>query len=128
MGNVGILQYIHQNIKEKLKNDTMVNFVNYWHLIDNFDHAGEIETSLVLAIDEKIVSMKKAKRNTNKIPTSKVLSSSITNIPGSFLKITGNGVWETQPKHRKQRGKKIFNIIIKELVRIIREFEKYHNL
>ena len=127
-GNIGILQYIHQNIKEKLKNDAMVNFVNYWHLIDNFDHAGEIETSLVLAIDEKIVSMEKAKGNTNKIPSSKVLSSSITNIPGSFLKITGNGVWGDPTKASKTKGKKIFNLIIKELVKIIREFEKYHNL
>ncbi|MGD1835051.1 MAG: creatininase family protein [Nitrososphaeraceae archaeon] len=124
-GNSGILQYIHQNIRERLNEGSMVNFINYWHLIRDFDHAGEIETSLVLAIDEKIVNMKKVKRNKNDIPSSKVLSSSITNIPGSFLKITGNGVWGDPTRASKTKGKKLFNVIIRELVKIISEFERY---
>ena len=124
-GNSGILQYIHQNIRERLNKGSMVNFINYWHLIGDFDHAGEIETSLVLAIDEKIVNMKKVKRNKNDIPSSKVLSSSITNIPGSFLKITGNGVWGDPTRASKTKGKKLFNVIIRELVKIISEFERY---
>ena len=36
-GNSGILQYIHQNISSKVNTDTLVNFVNYWHLINDFD-------------------------------------------------------------------------------------------
>ena len=60
------------------------------------------------------------------ISNSRVVNSSMTNIPGSFLKITGNGVWGDPSKATKNKGKKLFETILNELTKIISEFEKYN--
>ena len=45
-GNIGLLQYIGQNISTKYhKNGKLFYFINYWQMLDkDFDHAGKIET------------------------------------------------------------------------------------
>ena len=40
--------------------------------MNDFDHAGEIETSLLLAINAKLVKMKMARANTKELGGSKV--------------------------------------------------------
>jgi creatinine amidohydrolase/Fe(II)-dependent formamide hydrolase-like protein len=52
--------------------NTRLNFINYWNLMNDFDHAGEIETSLLLAINTKLVKMKMAHANTKELGGSKV--------------------------------------------------------
>ena len=52
-GNVGSLRYFMHG---------MVPIYSYWHFMEHeFDHAGFVETSLMLAISDK-VRMKKAKK------------------------------------------------------------------
>src|SRR5919202_4948273 len=71
-GNVGSLQYIAQNLYGKIPNDIGIHSINYWQLMqDEFDHAGDIETSLVLAIAPDLVRMEKAKANSNVLSKSK---------------------------------------------------------
>ena len=57
-GNIGLLQYIGQNISTKYHmNEKFFYFINYWQLLDkNFDHAGEVETSLMLFICPELVT------------------------------------------------------------------------
>jgi len=61
-GNMGVLQYIPQIVE---RNNPKMNVfgINYWHLIEReFDHGGFVETSLMLAIEPKLVQMQNAKR------------------------------------------------------------------
>lgn len=71
-GNMGSLYYISQIISHKIPSNARLNFINYWNLMDDFDHAGEIETSLLLAINTKLVKMKMAHANTKELCGSKV--------------------------------------------------------
>ena len=66
-GNIGALQYIAQDLYGKIPNDITIHSVNYWHLIQSeFDHAGDIETSLMLAIAPELVRMDKAESRNKK--------------------------------------------------------------
>ncbi|HET6798969.1 MAG TPA: creatininase family protein, partial [Nitrososphaeraceae archaeon] len=57
-GNSGALQYIAQNLYGKIPNDIRIHSINYWQLMQSeFDHAGDVETSLVLAIAPELVKM-----------------------------------------------------------------------
>jgi creatinine amidohydrolase len=125
-GNVGVLQYIGQNLYGKVPNDTKLYTINYWYLMQSdFDHAGIVETSLVLAIAPDLVRMEKAKPNSKKLSKSKVAYSSIANNPGSFIKITGNGVWGDPRNATPQKGRKLLDEIVKNLAKIILDLEKY---
>jgi creatinine amidohydrolase len=88
-----------------------------------FDHAGDVETSLVLAIAPELVRMEMAKANSNNLSKSKVAYSSMTNTPGSFPKITGNGVWGDPRNATANKGHKLLEEIVRNLVQTIHEIE-----
>jgi creatinine amidohydrolase/Fe(II)-dependent formamide hydrolase-like protein len=67
--------------------------------------------------------MEKAEPNSKKIFDSKIMYSNITNNPGSFLNITGNGVWGDPTIANAQRGRSLLNEIVRNLVRTINELE-----
>jgi creatinine amidohydrolase len=121
-GNMGALQYIAQELHGKLPKDVRVHTIHYWHMMKSeFDHAGEVETSLVLAIAPELVKMDIAMPNSKKLSKSKVAYSSITNAPGSFPKITGNGVWGDPRKATAAKGEKWVREITVGLARTISE-------
>ncbi|MEP0825579.1 MAG: creatininase family protein [Nitrososphaera sp.] len=121
-GNVGALQYIAQDLYGKLPEDVSVHTVNYWRMINGgFDHAGEVETSLVLAIAPALVRMDLAVPNSKKLSKSKAAYDSITSVPCSFPKITGNGVWGDPRKASATKGEKLIQEIIDGLAKTIRE-------
>ena len=87
-GNIGVLQYIAQEVNGKIPKDINIYSINYWRLMENeFDHAGNVETSLVLAIDPRLVRMDKAKPNSRTLSKSKAAYSSISNLPGLFQRL-----------------------------------------
>ncbi|HXG06785.1 MAG TPA: creatininase family protein [Nitrososphaera sp.] len=124
-GNIGALQYIPQELYGKVPRGVSVHTIHYWHMMKErkFDHAGEVETSLVLAIAPELVSMNLAAPNSKKLPKSRAAYSSITNVPGSFPKITGNGVWGDPRKATAAKGKKMIQEILAGLAKTIREFD-----
>ncbi|HEX6645645.1 MAG TPA: creatininase family protein [Nitrososphaeraceae archaeon] len=124
-GNMGSLYYISQIISHKIPSDARLNFINYWNLMNDFDHAGEIETSLLLAINAKLVNMKVARANTKEIGGSKVAYTSLTSIPGSFPKITGNGVWGDPTKASIIKGRSLLSDLILKLEQILIEFREF---
>jgi creatinine amidohydrolase len=121
-GNMGALQYIAQELHGRLLRDVRVHTIHYWQLMKSeFDHAGEVETSLVLAIAPELVKMDRAMPNSKKLSKSKAAYSSITNAPGSFPKITGNGVWGDPRKATAAKGEKWIKEITAGLAKTITE-------
>jgi creatinine amidohydrolase len=124
-GNMGAMYYIAQHVSHKITSDTQLNFINYWNLMNDFDHAGEIETSLVLAINTKFVKMKLARANTKEIDRSKIAYTSLASNPGFFPKITGNGVWGDPTKASITKGRSLLDHLIKKLEHTIIDFQEY---
>ena len=124
-GNMGAMYYISQNVSHKIPTNTRLNFINYWNLMHDFDHAGEIETSLVLAINTKFVKMKLAHPATKEIDRSKIAYTSLASNPGYFPKITGNGVWGDPTKASIIKGRMLFDDLMKKLEQTIIEFQEF---
>jgi creatinine amidohydrolase len=121
-GNMGALQYVAQELNGRLPRDVRVHTIHYWHLMkSDIDHAGEVETSLVLAIAPGLVRMDMAMPNSKKLSKSKAAYSGITNAPGSFPKITGNGVWGDPRKATAAKGERWIKEITTGLAETITE-------
>ncbi len=123
-GNIGALQYIAQEIENKKLSTRAVDIysLHYWHMMKaEFDHAGEVETSLVLAIAPELVHMDKAMPNSKSLSKSKAAYSSLTNSPGSFPKITGNGVWGDPKNANASKGHELIKEITANLAKTVAE-------
>ena len=117
-GNQKALQKLGQKIERLLKNKTKVFVFSYWHFMkQEFDHAGFVETSLMLAISKK-VKMKNAKKGliTNKLSRKEKLRLG-KRASKSFPSVTKNGVWGDPRKATSKDGKKILSEIVKNLVK-----------
>ena len=90
--------------------------LSYWHFMKrDFDHAGFVETSLMLAIS-KNVKMKFAKKGliTNKMTKQEIKKlGKLAN--QSFPKATKNGIWGDPTKATKKDGHAILAEILKNL-------------
>jgi creatinine amidohydrolase len=121
-GNVGALQYVSQELVGRVPKDLHVYTIHYWHLLDHeFDHAGEVETSLVLAIAPELVRMDAAVPNSKRLSKSKVAYGAMTNLPGSFPQITGNGVWGDPRKASEAKGREWLEHVVANLTKTISE-------
>jgi creatinine amidohydrolase len=122
-GNRGAIQYIPQEIQSKVPTiDVNIHILHYWDMMKlDFDHAGEVETSLVLAIAPELVHMDRARPNSKSLSKSRAAYSSLTNAPGSFPKITGNGVWGNPMRATASKGDKLIREIIANLTKTIAE-------
>ncbi len=124
-GNIGLLQYVGQQISTKYPiNEKFFYFINYWQMIDkNFDHAGEVETSLMLFICPELVRMDLLKKgleldeknnNNDKIG----INMSINN-PGGFIKFTKNGIWGNPFNSSSENGKIMLSCITEKILLLI---------
>lgn len=122
-GNTGVLQYISQNLDAKIRSNSDIFAINYWNAMHReLDHAGEVETSLVLAIAPQMVAMDRAEPSLKKLSKSSIAYSTVTHTPGSFPKVTGNGVWGDPRAASKEKGDTLLKEIVGNLVQIISEF------
>lgn len=112
-GNQKALNDLHQKIKSK-KGKVFV--FSYWHFMKReFDHAGFVETSLMLAISKK-VQMKKAKKGliiSKKSPKEKTRLVKLAS--KSFPKATINGIWGDPRKASSKQGKLLLSEIERNL-------------
>jgi creatinine amidohydrolase len=121
-GNAGILQYVSQTMTEKILRDSNIYNLNYWQLMsDQFDHAGKVETSLLLAIAPNLVQMEKARPNTNQLQKYKMAYAAFGNAPGSFPRLTGNGVWGDPSGANVGKGIELLEEIISNIKSVIFE-------
>jgi len=126
-GNVHTLGIMEANpedncigISRKYFKDVKIDFYSYWHFMKHeFDHAGFVETSIMLAISDK-VKMKKAKKglitkglSETEIQRIKELSTK----PGGFPKVAKNGVWGDPTGATKKDGEKFLAEIVRNLAK-----------
>lgn len=121
-GNFGLLQYVGQSLS--LNYSIPGNFfyyINYWQYINkSFDHAGEIETSIMLYIcpekvnvdDYKIGFTVDDKEDQSNIKLG--INMSINN-PGGFIKFTTNGVWGNPMNSSIEEGREIIMQLVEKI-------------
>ena len=97
-----------------------VSKLSYWHFMKHkFDHAGFVETSIMLAISDK-VKMKKAKKGliTNGMSKEKIQRiNKLSMQQGGFAKVAKNGVWGDPTGATKKDGQKFLAEIVRNLAK-----------
>jgi len=118
-GNVEALNKLIKN-SGKFRFGNRPRCYSYWHFMKHeFDHAGFVETSLMLAISDK-VKMKKAKKG---FTTKGLIQKEIQRInklstePGGFPKVAKNGVWGDPTGATKKDGEKFLAEIVRNLAK-----------
>ena len=116
-GHYGNLDSL-KDFERKKKRNRKIKVLSYWKYMDReFDHAGNVETSIMLAIS-KNVKMKNAKKGFQTDGMSKQEISKINRLAQkSFPKVTGNGVWGDPTKSSAKLGRKIINEVVNNLVK-----------
>ena len=116
-GHYGNLDSL-KDFERKKKKSRKIKVISYWKYMDReFDHAGNVETSIMLAIS-KNVKMNNAKKGFQTDGMSKQEISKINKLAQkSFPKVTGNGVWGDPTKSSAQLGRKIINEVVNNLVK-----------
>ena len=115
-GNLKSIKNIDVKLQKISKNKLKVFPLSYWHFMKReFDHAGFVETSLMLAIS-KNVKMKLAKKGLITDGMTKQEIKILGKLANqSFPKATKNGIWGDPTKATKKDGKTILAEIIKNL-------------
>lgn len=128
IGNIIILNGHHGNQKALSELPIKVSKItgarprvlvySYWHFMKReFDHAGFVETSIMLAISDK-VRMNKAKRGFVPDKLSRKELDKLTKLASkSFPSVTKNGVWGDPTKATARHGKQILNEVIESIVK-----------
>jgi creatinine amidohydrolase len=113
-GNLGSLKIFERKQKKNRK----IKVFSYWKYMNReFDHAGNVETSIMLAISKK-VNMRKAKKGFQTNGMSKQEISKINKLAQkSFPKVTGNGIWGDPTKSSATLGRKIIKEVVNNLVK-----------
>lgn len=115
-GNQKSMINLNKKIKKMLKNRVRIFVFSYWDFMKHeFDHAGFVETSLMLAISKK-VKMKQVQIGlvTKKLPK-KEKERMVKLASKSFPAATKNGVWGNPTKSTAKQGKKFLAEIIRNL-------------
>jgi creatinine amidohydrolase len=124
-GNSGAMQYVMHDHLHRISEKNFSAFsLNYWNMADmEFDHGGETETSIMLAINDRAVQMNKARPGAIKQSKLKRTYQTFTNNPCSFPKITRNGIWGDPRNATAGRGEELLELIIKNLSMVILELD-----
>jgi len=121
--SVIILNGHHGNqnaLKKLIFNNPTGGVFDYWHFMKHeFDHAGFVETSIMLAISDK-VKMKRAKKGfTTKGLSEKEIQriNKLSTERGGFPKVAKNGVWGDPTGATKKDGEKFLAEIVRNLAK-----------
>ena len=115
-GNLKSIKNIDVKLQKLSKNKLKVFPLSYWHFMKReFDHAGFVETSLMLAIS-KNVKMKLARKGLITNGMTKQEIKKLEKLANqSFPKATKNGIWGDPTKATKKDGQRILAEILKNL-------------
>ncbi len=99
---------------------TKVFVFSYWHFMkQEFDHAGFVETSLMLAISDK-VDMKNAKMGLDVHKLAPKQREKVARLAATrFIKATRNGVWGDPTKATKRDGNAILAQIVQNIAKTV---------
>ena len=116
-GNIPIIEAIESSLVDS---NIKLRSYSYWHFMKHeFDHAGFVETSIMLAISDK-VKMKKAKSGliTKGLSEKEIqIINKLSTQQGGFPKVTKNGVWGDPTKATKKDGEKFLAEIVRNLAK-----------
>lgn len=117
-GNQKALENLSKKINRLSKKKVRVFVFSYWHFMKHeFDHAGFVETSLMLAISKK-VKMKRSQKGLITKNLSKREKSRLTKRASkSFPSVTRNGVWGDPTKSTAKDGKKFLAEIVRNIAK-----------
>lgn len=124
-GNIGLLQYVGQNLLSKYAmNSDFFYFINYWQMLEaGFDHAGEVETSIMMALHPNLVRMDLAKTGLDikgqESGLYKLGTNMSINNPAGFVKFTKNGIWGNPFNVNAIEGKKMLSQVIEKILSLI---------
>ena len=117
-GNQNALKKLQKKVFKKTGVKQRIFVYSYWHFMKRkFDHAGFVETSIMLAISDKVL-MNKAKKGL--IPdnlSKKKLNLLNKRANKSFISVTKNGIWGDPTKATAKDGKIILGEIIANIVK-----------
>ena len=117
-GNQSSLKNIPKIMNKISRGKVQVSLFSYWHFMKRkFDHAGFVETSIMLAISKK-VEMKKARNGFNVDKYSEKQKNRLNKLASrSFLAVAKNGVWGDPTKATAKDGRMILSEIIQNLLK-----------
>ena len=117
-GNQKSLENLDKKIRVLSKKKIRVFVFSYWHFMkQEFDHAGFVETSLMLAISKK-VKMNLAKKGLIPNNLSQKEKSRLSKLASkSFPSVTSNGVWGDPTKATSKDGKRLLSEIVRNLAK-----------
>lgn len=117
-GNQKSLTNLSQKIKRLSKKKVKVFVFSYWHFMkQEFDHAGFVETSLMLAISKR-VKMKLAQKGLITKNMSKKQKLGLAKRASiSFPSVALNGVWGDPTKSTVKDGERFLAEIVRNLVK-----------
>jgi creatinine amidohydrolase len=119
-GNQNALKSISGKIAKMTKNKTKVFVFSYWRFMDReFDHAGFVETSLMMAVSNK-VNLKLAKKGLSTDTMTPQQRQQVSKIASKqFIRATRNGIWGDPTTSTKKDGQKIFTEITQNLAKTV---------
>jgi creatinine amidohydrolase len=119
-GNQKPLKALESKISKLTGRKIKVFVFSYWHFMRReFDHAGFVETSLMLAISNK-ASMKLAKKGLIPDKLTPIQRVKISKLASShFIKATKSGVWGDPTKATKKEGNKILLEIVQNITKTV---------
>ena len=117
-GNQKALENLNTKINHLSKKKIKVFVFSYWYFMKHeFDHAGFVETSIMLAISKK-VKMNRAKKGLITKNLSEKEKSRLGKLASkSFLSVTKNGVWGDPSKSTAKEGRRFLSEIVRNLVK-----------
>ena len=117
-GNQPSLKNIPKIMNKISRGKMQVSVFSYWHFMKrDFDHAGFVETSIMLAISKK-VEMKKAQTGFNTDKYSEKQKKRLNKLASSsFLAVAKNGIWGDPTKATAKDGKMILSEIVQNLLK-----------
>ncbi len=122
--HINAMKEVAEDLVEELKGIKMAVVCPYTILYkelseiaetENDSHAGELETSLILAIRPELVKGT-SKEEYPTFPKPLIVRDKLKYWPG--------GVWGNPKKATREKGERVLDIIVKKLIEIIKEVEK----
>jgi creatinine amidohydrolase len=119
-GNQKALNPLARKITKISRGRVKVYVLSYWHFMkEEFDHAGFVETSLMLAISNK-AKMNLAKRGLVTDGMSKRQKLKISKLASAcFIKATKNGVWGDPRGATRRHGERILSQITQNIAKTV---------
>jgi creatinine amidohydrolase len=117
-GNQDALKKLPSKVSKLINTKQHIFVYSYWHFMKRkFDHAGFVETSIMLSISDKVLMNKVEKGLVPDNLSKKELNFLNKRANKSFISVTKNGIWGDPTKANQKDGKAILGEIIANIVR-----------